>query len=147
MITAAAVVTAILALFPYMPGNNRQCIIQHRAQIEQVLVQAKQEFPEMPTELMATIGLMESHLGCDRGSGGNWGAPISIRQRHTAGTPMQAVRAFWRSYQVCHSWDGAARRFRTGLCRPTETGTRYANTAMRFSARVRRYIETHNTNR
>lgn len=146
MITAAEVLTAILTLFPHMSGNNRQCIIEHRPQIEQVLVQAQQEFPEMPTELMASIGLMETHLGCDRGEGGNWGAPISSTQRHVAGTPMHAVRALWRSYQVCHTWDGAARRFRTGLCRPTQVGTRYSTMAMNLSNRIKAYVTNRRIN-
>jgi hypothetical protein len=137
MITAADVVTAILALYPHMSGNNRQCIIEHRPQIEQVLVEAQRQYPNMPTEVFATIGFMETHLGCDRGEGGNWGAPISPRQRHIAGTPLQAATALWRSYEVCGSWDGAARRFRTGLCRPTVIGTRYSTIAVNITNRIR----------
>ena len=67
MITVADVITAILALFPYMSGNNRQCIVDHRQQIETVLVEAQNRFPEMPTEVLAAVGFMETHLGCDQG--------------------------------------------------------------------------------
>lgn len=142
MISPADVVTAILALYPYMSGNNRQCIIEHRSQIETVLVQAQRQYPAMPTEVFATIGFMETHLGCDQGEGGNWGAPISPTQRHVAGTPLQAATALWRSYEVCGSWDGAARRFRTGLCRPTVIGTRYSRIASHITNRIRLNIDS-----
>ena len=142
MISPADVVTAILALYPYMSGNNRQCIIEHRSQIEHVLVEAQRQYPAMPTEVFASIGFMETHLGCDQGVGGNWGAPISSAQRHVAGTPMQAATALWRSYEVCGSWDGAARRFRTGLCRQTVIGTRYSRIAGQITNRIRVNIDS-----
>ena len=142
MITPVEAVTAILALYPYMSGNNRQCIIEHRSQIESVLVEAQRQYPAMPTEVFATIGFMETHLGCDQGEGGNWGAPISPRQRHVAGTPMQAATALWRSYEVCGSWDGAARRFRTCLCRPTVIGSRYSRIAGHITNRIRLNIDS-----
>lgn len=137
MISAAEIVTAILSLYPYMSGNNRQCIIEHRAQIEQVLVLSQREYPEMPMEMIATVGFMETHLGCDSSEGGNWGAPISPTQRHIAGTPFQAATALWHGYERCHTWEGAARRFRTGLCRPTPTGSAYSRTAMHIVNRLR----------
>lgn len=142
MITAAEVITAILVLYPHMSGNNRQCIMERRAQIEQVLVEAQRQYPEMPTEVFATIGFMETHLGCDQGEGGNWGAPLSPQQRHIAGAPIQAATALWRSYQVCGTWDGAARRFRTGLCRPTVIGTRYSTIANQITNRIRLNVDS-----
>lgn len=73
MISPVEAVTAILLMFPHMSGNNRQCIIDHRPQIEQVLTEAQRQYPEMPTEVFAAVGFMETHLGCDQGEGGNWG--------------------------------------------------------------------------
>lgn len=142
MISAADIVTAILTLYPYMSHNNRQCIIDHRTQIEQVLNTSHAHYPEMPMEVIATIGFMETHLGCDSGEGGNWGAPLSATQRHIAGTPFQAATALWHSYERCHTWEGAARRFRTGNCRPTPTGSPYARRAMNVINRLRVSIAT-----
>lgn len=141
MITPLEAVTAILALFPYMSGNNRQCIIENRTQIEQVLTEAHQVYPNMPTEVFIAVGFMETHLGCDAVGNGNWGAPISSTQRHIAGTPMQAATVLWRSYEVCGSWDGATRRFRTGLCGNTSVGLRYSRTAMSLANRVRLHAQ------
>jgi hypothetical protein len=146
MISAADIVTAILAVYPYMSGNNRQCIINHREQIEQVLVASQERYPEMPMEMIAAVGFMETHLGCDSGEGGNWGAPISPTQRHTAGTPLQAATALWHGYEVCGTWEGAARRFRTGLCRPTPSGSSYSRAALRVVDRLRSRIEHQHQN-
>jgi len=147
MVTAADIVTAILAVYPYMSGNNRQCIIEHRPQIEQVLTEAQQRYPNMPIEFLAAIGFIETHLGCDQGEGGNWGAPISPTQRHIAGTPMQAATSLWHSFEVCRTMDGAARRFRTGVCANTPTGTRYANIAMSLVSRIRARVPNTNSHR
>jgi hypothetical protein len=141
MISPVEAITAILALFPYMSGNNRQCIINNRAQIEHVLVQTQRQYPVMPTEVFVAVGFLETHLGCDQGEGGNWGAPISPTRRHVAGTPMQAATALWHSYEVCRTWEGAARRFRTGLCHPTTTGTPYARRAINVANRLRSQVE------
>ena len=146
MISAAEVVTAILSLYPHMSHNNRQCIIERRSQIEQVLVVSQRHYPEMPMEMIATIGFMETHLGCDYGEGGNWGAPLSPTQRHMAGTPFQAATALWHGYEHCHTWEGAARRFRTGLCHPTTTGSSYSRRAMRIVNRLRVHIARQNDN-
>jgi hypothetical protein len=141
MITPVQAIVAILALFPYMSGNNRQCIVEHRTQIEQVLTEAQRVYPEMPTEVFVAVGFMETHLGCDQGEGGNWGAPLSPTQRHAAGTPMQAATALWHSYQVCGTWEGAIRRFRTGSCRDTPVGLPYSRIAMRVAGRVRAHAQ------
>lgn len=147
MISPVEAVTAILALFPYMSGNNRQCIIEHRTQIEQVLVEAQRQYPAMPTEVLTAVGFMETHLGCDQGEGGNWGAPISATRRHVAGTPMQAATILWHSYEVCGTWEGATRRFRTGLCRNTMVGSPYSRRAMSVASRLRSLAQnSHNIN-
>ena len=101
MISPVEAITAILALFPYMSGNNRQCIIDNRAQIEHVLVEAQRQYPQMPTEVFVAVGFLETHLGCDQGEGGNWGAPISPTRRHVSGTPIQAATSLWHSYEFC----------------------------------------------
>lgn len=141
MITATQIVTALLSLYPHMSGHNRQCIIDRRSQIESVLQEAQRTYPDMPVEMFATVGFLETHLGCDINEGGNWGAPISATRRHVAGTPMQAAGVLWRSYERCHTWEGAMRRFRTGLCHPTTTGTHYSRVGMRIANRLRIKIE------
>ena len=124
--TPQAIVLALLSMFPYMSGNNRQCIIDRQPQIEVQLHEVTQPIapgaPVPPVELVAAVGFAETHLGCDSGEGGNWGAPISPLQRHTAGTHMHAAVALVHGYQRCHSWDGAIMRFRTGLCDPAHQG-------------------------
>ena len=137
-VLAAEMVTAILVKYPQTPA--RQCIVARHQQIESVLVASHIRYPDMPMEMIATIGFLETHLGCARGQGGNWGAPISPQHRHVAGTPMQAAVALWRSYEVCHNWEGAARRFRTGLCEATPIGTRYGRLAMNLSYNIRMQV-------
>lgn len=70
----------------------------------------------VPSGLALSVSFHETHVGCDRNEGGGWGAPIDIRHRHTAGTPEHAIRALRRSFEVCHDWEGAVSRFRSGLC-------------------------------
>jgi hypothetical protein len=135
---AAEIVTAILMRFPQSPARN--CIMARRQHIESVLVSSANIYPEMPVEIIATVGFLETHLGCARGEGGNWGAPISPLRRHIPGTPLQAARALWRSYEVCGNWEGAARRFRTGLCRPTIVGTRYGRMAVNVARSIRMQV-------
>ena len=142
MLTAAQIVTAILAMFPAMSGNNRECIIARRTRIENHITAAQRQFPEMPSEVFASIGFIESHFGCNPRSGGSWGVPISPSRRNIAGTPLQAASVLWHSYQACHTWDGAARRFRTGLCRPTTVGTRYSRIATNLTNRIRMQVNS-----
>ena len=142
--TGLELVTAFITLFPHSPA--RSCIIERREYIAQTLEASRTSYPEMPIEMIATIGFMETHLGCDRGEGGNWGAPVSAQQRHVAGTPLQAARVLWRSYEVCHTWEGAARRFRTGLCHATATGTPYARNAISISNRIQVEVERNREN-
>lgn len=136
---------AFITLFPHSPA--RQCIYERREHIVEVLDASRAAYPDMPIEVIATVGFLETHLGCARNEGGGWGAPIDIHHRHTAGTPMHAARALWRSYEVCnHDWEAAARRFRTGLCGNTPIGTRYGRLMVRVSRNLR--LETqHNRER
>lgn len=116
--TATLILSAILALFPYMSGNNRACIATNRARIEAQLDESHARYPDVPMELLAAVAFAETHLGCDVGEGGNWGAPISRTRRHVAGTHLHAAGALHRSLAVCGTLDGAVRRFRVGLCDP-----------------------------
>lgn len=131
---------AVLIAFPQSPA--RQCLINRGQVVQQAIQDSMRVYPDMPPQLFVAVGFLETHLGCARGEGGNWGAPISPTQRHTAGTPMHAARALWRSYQVCGDWEKAARRFRTGLCNPRHPtnqtiGERYGRLAIQVAARLR----------
>jgi hypothetical protein len=104
-----------------MSGNNRSCINNRRLEIASVVEESQRRYPELPPEILISVGFLETHLGCDIGEGGNWGAPISRYRRHTAGRPIQAAGALMSSYEYCTShgytgWGPAIRRFHTGLC-------------------------------
>lgn len=124
-------VTAVLMHFPHFP--TRQCIIDRREIIANAIEESIREFPELDPEVLVAIGFSETHLGCDANEGGNWGAPISPTRRNVAGTPLQAARILWHSYQACGTWEAAARRFRTGLCNPTPVGSSYAHRVMHLT--------------
>lgn len=143
--TSALILSAILALFPHMSGNNRACIEQNRAHIAAQLDETHAAYPDVPLEVMAAVAFAETHLGCDAGEGGNWGAPISRDRRHTAGTHLHAAGALHRSLAVCGTVDGAIQRFRTGLCDPRrqtanlrvrEQATTYLRTVRRLEAAI-----------
>lgn len=148
------ILAIILELFPHMSGNNRQCIENHQDRILQQVHEATdapliEGVPSIPPEVLMVVGFVETHLGCDAGEGGNWGAPIDAEHRHTAGTHMHAAYSLARGYQRCGSWDGAIMRFRTGLCNPrhspnpevTTIGLRY----LRLVHHIIRRIEVRST--
>lgn len=122
LISPETILAAILAIFPHMSHNNRQCIERQQARIIQQLSEVSQpisdSLPAPPVELTAAVAFLETHLGCDINEGGNWGAPIDPQHRHTAGTHMHAVQALSRGYMRCGSWEGAVLRFHTGFCDP-----------------------------
>ena len=128
------VLAAILTIFPYMSGNNRACIESRRDRIVQQLTETTAA--GVPTEIMASVAFMETHLGCDRNEGGGWGAPIDAAHRHTAGTHMNAASVLVRGLERCGSWDGSIRRFRTGLCQPTPVGTAYLRRVNQLVRRI-----------
>jgi hypothetical protein len=138
--TPETIIIALLAIFPSMSGNNRACIETHRDQIIQRLHEASQPIepgaPVPPTELTAAVAFAETHLGCDAGEGGNWGAPIDMQHRHTAGTHISAVRVLVTGFRVCGSWDASVMRFRTGLCDPR------TSPSPRWRAWGRHYLQT-----
>lgn len=150
------ILLAILAIFPYMSGNNRQCIIDRQprivAQLREVSEPIAPGAPVPPVELTAAVAFAETHLGCDINEGGNWGAPIDSTHRHTAGTHLSAVRVLSQGFTRCGSWDGAVLRFRTGLCNPARNGStpavrrigpRYLQTIHSIMRRMHVYHQTH----
>lgn len=142
MITATEIITAFLTLYPSYPARN--CIIERRENIEGVLNTARETYPEMPMEMLASIGFLETHLGCY--GGGGWGAPLSRTQRNLPGTPIRAAGILWRSFQVCGNWEGAARRFRTGICTHTTIGDIYAHRAIRLANTLHMQVNRSKTN-
>lgn len=135
MLIAKMLLAAILTLFPYMSGNNRACIERNATSIVNVVESAQRE-NGVPPAVLLTVGFMETHLGCDVGEGGNWGAPISPQRRHVAGTPRQAAVALQHGFERCGSWLGAIARFRSGRCVIPPTMTRYPRTATWLMTRI-----------
>jgi hypothetical protein len=123
-VIGTALVTAVLALFPVMSGNNRQCIEDRHDAIARQVDETVRAFPSVRPEVMVAVAFSETHLGCDRGEGGGWGAPIDRHHRHTAGTHLHAAAVLARSMVVCRGDElSAVRRFRTGLCDPRRQST------------------------
>lgn len=135
MTIAQLLLTALLHMFPYMSGNNRACIERNFDSIAQVAEAAERD-NAVPAAVILSVGFLETHLGCDVGEGGNWGAPISAARRHVAGTPAQAARVLERSFTVCETWNGAISRFRSGLCHIPQRMHNYPVTAMRIVRRI-----------
>lgn len=140
-----ALLLAVLTMFPVMNGENRQCIESRIDRIEQQVAEAIRAYPRVRPAYFIAIAFIETHLGCDRGAGGNWGAPISALSRHVAGTHMHGARLASRSLEVCGDELSAARRFRTGLCNPMRQsssaevgriGEQYGRRVMRIAARL-----------
>jgi hypothetical protein len=156
--TPHSILLAILAIFPHMSGNNRQCIMDRQqmiaTQLQEVSEPVAPGAPVPPVELTAAVAFAETHLGCDLHEGGNWGAPIDRNHRHTAGTHLSAVRVLSRGYERCGSWDGAILRFRTGLCNPARQGgteairrigPQYLRTIHSIMDRMRAHQDAHGT--
>lgn len=128
-------IALLLTIFPYMNGDNRQCIAERQVQIASQLEETTRM--GVPPALMVSVAFLETHLGCDRHEGGNWGAPISPNERHTAGTHVHAARALLTGFERCGSWDGAVLRFRTGLCRTNASyGVNYLRNVQRLTRRL-----------
>lgn len=110
----AALVAALLSLYPAMSPGARECIAARQNEIAQDLADAAPL--GVPPALYLAVGLFETHLGCDRASGGCWGAPVDRYHRHTAGAPIATARALAASLRVCGTWPRALARFRCGIC-------------------------------
>lgn len=129
----AALLAALIALYPRSP--SRPCIEARAAQIVADATAAAQRHG-VPPALLLAVGFVETHLGCDRGSGGCWGAPIDPQHRGTAGTVDHAARALASSHAACGSWGAAVCRFRCGLCRCPAQHERYHRVALGLAARL-----------
>ena len=137
---------AVLTAFPAMNGNNRACIETNLARIEQQVAEAIRTYPRVRASMLVAVAFSETHLGCDYGEGGGWGAPVDRAHRHTAGTHLHAAAVLARSLEVCHGDElSAARRFRTGLCNPLrqsssvevgQIGEQYGRRVIRLAARL-----------
>ena len=140
--------TAVLALFPAMSGGNRACIEARRVRIAEQIEDTMRAYATVRPALMVAVAFSETHLGCDRGEGGGWGAPISRYRRHTAGTHLHAAAVLARSMEVCRGDElSAVRRFRTGLCDPRRqsssalvgrVGDRYGRRVLGLAERLSR---------
>lgn len=144
------VALALLALYPHMSGRNRACVARQAPRISRQLAELTTPHLEgaeaPPTPLIAAIGFLESHLGCDAGEGGGWGAPVSRRQRHIAGTHHHAAVILERSWLICgRDWQRAVTRFHSGLCdrrwlrrtHPVYERTRwYVRTVFRLTSQI-----------
>ena len=135
--TAAAAWLAALLLAVPVPAAERACILARRETIA-ASADAAAEAHGVPVALLLSVAYLESHLGCSRGSGGCWGAPISRARRGVAGGPASAASALALGYRRCGGTpEGAVASFRWGLCR-VPVGARGYGPAdvMRFAARV-----------
>ena len=131
---AAYYLALFLSFYPHM--NYQTCIQLRRDSIVGDANNAATEY-QIPVEVLLTVAFMESHFGCARGSGGNWGAPIDRLHRLIPGRAIQAARILSRSLEVCGSWEGALRRFRYGLCFARIDHTAYSPRAMGIINRLR----------
>ena len=148
-----ALVAAILSLFPVMSGRNRACIEDRHDAIARQVDETARAYPRVRPEVLVAVAFSETHLGCDAGEGGGWGAPIDRQHRHTAGTHLHAAAVLARGMVVCGSDElSAVRRFRTGLCDPRRqstsavvgrVGERYGRRVIRLAERLQRAAGGH----
>ena len=148
-----ALVAAILSLFPVMSGRNRACIEDRHDVIARQVDETARAYPRVRPEVMVAVAFSETHLGCDAGEGGGWGAPVDRAHRHTAGTHLHAAAVLARGMEVCRGDElSAVRRFRTGLCDPIQTssspivgrvGERYGRRVLALAERLQRAAGGH----
>lgn len=134
-LVARTLLTTLLAIYR-PPARVRPCLERTAEQIATAAADA-QDHRGVPAEILLAVGWAETHLGCDAGEGGNWGAPISRSRRHTAGTPDHAARALAWGYRRCHDWPGAVAHFRCGMCRCPRLAGYGPATVMRIAGRLR----------
>ena len=134
--TAAAWLVALL-LAVRVPVAERACIVARRETIA-ASAEAAAAAHGVPVALLLSVAYLESHLGCSRGSGGCWGAPISRARRGVAGGPDRAASALALGYRRCGGTpEGAVSSFRWGLCRVPAGARGYGPAdVMRLAARV-----------
>ena len=134
--SAAAWLAALLLAVP-VPARERTCILARRETIA-ASADAAAAAHGIPVALLLSVAYLESHLGCARGSGGCWGAPISRTRRGVAGGADRAASALALGYRRCGQTDeGAVSSFRWGLCRPPRGAHGYGPAdVLAFAARV-----------
>ena len=120
--TPAQWIAALLLVFPRMA--HRECVVARRDRIAAAATAAAAEH-HVPVVVLLTVAYLETHLGCDPRSGGNWGAPSDRAHRHRAGTAATAASALALGYRRCHTDAGAVASFRWGLCREPRRHTGY----------------------
>jgi hypothetical protein len=135
--TAAAAWLAALLLAVPVPAAERACIVARRETIA-ATADAAAAAHGVPVALLLSVAYLESHLGCSRGSGGCWGAPISRTRRGVAGGADRAASALALGYRRCGGTpEGAVASFRWGLCRVPAGAHGYGPAdVLRFAARV-----------
>lgn len=148
-----ALVAAVLALYPVMSGANRRCIEARRDRIAAQVEETARAYPRVRPSVLVAVAFSETHLGCDYGEGGGWGAPVDRHHRHTAGTHLHAAAVLARGMEVCRGDElGAVRRFRTGLCDPRRqsssalvgrVGESYGRRVLALAARLEGRVEGH----
>lgn len=112
--TAAQALAALLAVLPAR-RPYAACLTARAASVTTDADAASREHG-VPVALLLAVGYAESHLGCARGSGGCWGAPVSRLHRHTAGRASHAASALALGHRRCGTWTGALGHFRCGRC-------------------------------
>jgi hypothetical protein len=113
-VTAAQALAALLAVLPAR-RPYAACLTARAASVTTDADAASSEHG-VPVALLLAVGYAESHLGCARGSGGCWGAPVSRLHRHTAGRASHAASALALGHRRCGTWTGALAHFRCGRC-------------------------------
>lgn len=112
--TAEQALAALLSVLP-VRRPHAACITARTSRIVEDADAASREHG-VPVALLLAVGYAESHLGCARGSGGCWGAPLSRTARHTAGRASHAASALALGHRRCGDWRGALAHFRGGRC-------------------------------
>jgi len=135
-VSAAAWLAALLLAVP-VPAAERRCILARREAIA-ASAEAAAAAHHVPVALLLSVAYLESHLGCSRGSGGCWGAPISRTRRGVAGGADRAASALALGYRRCGGTDeGAVASFRWGRCRVPPGAHGYGPAdVLRLAARV-----------
>jgi hypothetical protein len=107
----------LLALLGMFRSPAQACMTRHAPENIEAAAEAAEAFG-VPPGLLLAVGYLETHWGCSRASGGNWGAPISRARRTVPGRAHHAASALARARRVCggRTWRRAVMMFRTGRC-------------------------------
>jgi hypothetical protein len=113
---------------------------------------------QVPEALLLAVGLHESGLGSDGHTRFVWGVmPPAMRACARAGNTCTgdvlhdqievSARVLLTGYRQCHSWDGALRRYYSGMCfatrpRITFREARNRQKVRRFYVRQRLFVRT-----